>query len=66
MKRVVAQPSRLRVRAASRRPEKHGAWTPRELAGEDACATMEDLRCKAFSRLWTRVSKKSRLLPSRK
>ena len=29
---VVAQPSRLRVRTASRRSKRHGAGTPRELA----------------------------------
>ena len=35
----VAQPSRLRVRAASRRSESARGGTPCKLAGEDACAT---------------------------
>ena len=37
----VAQPSRRRVRAASRGAKEHRAWTPDEPAGEDACATTE-------------------------
>jgi hypothetical protein len=39
--RNVAQPSRRRVRAASRGAMEHRAGTPDEPAGEDACATTE-------------------------
>ena len=42
----VAQPSRLRVRAASRRSNRHRAGTPGKLAGEDACATPADGSCR--------------------
>jgi hypothetical protein len=38
--RRVAQPSRLRVQAASRGAKKHRAGTPGEPAGGDACATI--------------------------
>src|SRR5665213_1806031 len=52
---LVAQPSRLRVQAASRRLKEHGARTPRELAGETptpqrACPLQAIKLTLAFSR----------------
>ena len=43
---VVAQPSRLRVRTASRRSKRHGAGTPRELAGGTPALRHNENCCK--------------------
>jgi hypothetical protein len=53
---VVAQPSRLRVRTASRRSKRHGAGTPRELAGETPAPRQNEHCCLCTLKSFWRVA----------